>query len=199
MRFQKIFMLVSLIVAALSIVYSLIFCSGTFFQMQELVDLKVDNSGNTVVSGVYFKDADTLFYASQAVSNTILTLGIVLVVIICLNYLAGNASRRNYYVTNYVATGLAIVMDIVVAIVLIVLVSNCVSILGTMDLSAAQAEYEFTKSNWNYSIWTVPVGYVLAVILIVDAVGFGLNLLWKLKLMKGEKALLEQAPAKEVA
>lgn len=193
-------MLVSLIIAALSIVYSFIFCSGTFFQMQELCDIRfLDSTNSLTVVEVYFKDADKLFYASQAVSNTMLTLGIILVVIICLNYLAGNGTRRNYYVTNYVATGLAIVMDIVVAIVLIVLVSNCVSILGTMDMAAAQAEYEVTKNGWNYSIWTVPVGYVLAVILIADAVGFGLNLLWKLKLMKGEKALLAQEPAKEVA
>jgi hypothetical protein len=55
------------------------------------------------------------------------------------------------------------------------------------------------RGKWTTSTWMVTVGYVLFVIVLLDAVALVLNLVWKLKLMKGEKDLLEASFAKEVA
>ena len=51
--------------------------------------------------------------------------------------------------------------------------------------------------EWS-SPWTFAVGYVFMIVVLADAVFLVLNLIWKIKLMKGEKALLSQN-AKEVA
>ncbi len=191
MRFQKIFMLVSLIIAALGIVYALIFCSGTFFQMQELYD--------PIGKVEYLTGAKALFDATQTVSDVMLVLAIVAVLAVVLNYIMATHRRRKYYVTNYIAIGIVVAVLIAVAIALIVLISNCLSVLNTINMAEAEEEYLVTKSDWHYTIWTVPVGFAYAAILVVDAVVFILNLVWKLKLMKGEKALLEQGLVKEVA
>lgn len=195
MRFQKIFMLVSIIIAALCVVFALIFCSGTLFQIHQNSIIY-----NKLRDREYVTGAKDLFLASQGVSDTVLILGIVLIVIMALNYIMGTARRRNYYVTNYVAIGVTVAFQLVVAIVILVLVSNCQSLLNTLDLAACEERFErYLPGTWNYSDWTIPVGYAMSGILIVNAVGFVLNLVWKIKLMQGEKKLLESGLVKEVA
>ena len=43
------------------------------------------------------------------------------------------------------------------------------------------------------------IGYVVYFLVILNALALGYNLLWKIKRMKGEKALLEAGLQKEVA
>mgnify|MGYP005796099855 FL=1 len=43
------------------------------------------------------------------------------------------------------------------------------------------------------------IGYVVYVLVIFNALAVVYNLIWKIKLMKGEKALLEAGLSKEVA
>ncbi len=194
MRFQKIFMLVSIIIAALCVVFALIFCSGTLFQM----------SNNAIYNKLrdreYVTGARALFFSSQGISNTVLILGIVLILVMAMNYLMGTAKRRKYYVTNYVSISIAIAFEIAVAITILVLVSNCESILNSIDMAACQQRYErYYPGQWKYSVWTFSVGYALSGVLLVNALGFVLNLVWKIKLMQGEKKLLESGLVKEVA
>lgn len=185
-------MLVSLIIAALCVVYALAFCSGTIFQMQDEYNVRTEKE--------YIDGAKQLFYTSQNVSDVLLILGIVGILVVVLNYITATHSRRNYYITNYVSIGIAVVYSIVLAIVVIYLVSDCSSIFYSIDMEAAQADFETVKPGlWSYSDWMFPVGYALAVLLIADAVGFALNLLWKIMLMKGEKKLLQNGAMKEVA
>ncbi len=194
MRFQKILMLVSMIVAALCVVFALIFCSGTLFQMQ--------NSAiyNVLRDREYVDGARDLYNSSQGVSNTVLILGIVMILVIALNYVMGTAKRRKYYVTNYVSIGIAIAYQIALAVVVFVLVFNCQNILATIDLAKAEKLYNsILPDGWSYSDWTFGVGYALCGVLIVNALVFVLNLVWKIKLMQGEKKLLEGGLVKEVA
>lgn len=201
MRFQKIFMLIALIIAALCIVFALIFCSGTLYQMQHaaIFDLAAnpppEGDGDEKLPG-----AKALFWASQGVSNIVFALGIVLVLVVVLNYIMGSAKRRKYYVTNYVATGVAVAAFVAVAITILVLVANCQSILATIDLEQAKVIYNtYIPNGWQYSVWTFGVGYAFSGVLLVTALVFVFNLVWKIKLMKGEKKLLESGLAKEVA
>lgn len=195
MRFQKIFMLVSMIIAALCVVFALVFCSGTLFQIHQNSILY-----NKLRDKEYITGARDLFNASQNVSDTVLILGIVLVVVMALNYIMGTAKRRKYYVTNYVAIGVTVAFELAVAIIILVLVSNCQSLLNAIDLAACEARFESRLPGaWHYSDWTISLGYALSGILIVNAMVFVLNLVWKIKLMQGEKKLLASGLVKEVA
>ena len=190
MRFQKILILVSLIIAALATLYSWIFCSGVFAQIaQVLTDAP---------------EVTELHEAAQNFTNLFQILGIVLILCIVLLYITACNSRRNYYITNYVAIGIAVVYMLVYAILLVVNLANVSSILSSTDLSGAKAAYEAAFYHeklfgaFQTESWTIGVGYALFAIVLVDAVLIGLNLLWKIKLMQGEKKLLENSVA-EVA
>ena len=115
-------MLVALIIAALSAVYALLFCSGTLFQIHQNAILYNTKSGEETVAGI--KD---LYEASQGVSDTLLIMGIVMILVVALNYITGTGKRRKYYVTNYVSIGIEIEYSLTLAIVIIELVVNCQS------------------------------------------------------------------------
>lgn len=185
-------MLVSLIIGALCIVYALIFCSGTIYQLQKEYDTLRDIE--------YVEGAKEIYTVSQGVSDTLLILGIIMILAVVLNYITATHKRRNYYITNYVSIAIVTIYALVLAVIMFVLVSNCSSVFYGLDMDAMKADFETENPGlWNYNDWMFSVGYVLAVILILDAIGFVVNLVWKLLLMKGEKKLLENGFVKEAA
>ena len=181
MRFQKILMLVTLIVAALSFVYALAFCSGTVYQYGTLY---LQSSGKERVPG-----AADLFLVSQYDNGILITLSIVFIVVTVLHYIAASQKRRKYYVTNYVATGIVVLYQIIFAVLLIVYVSEVFSLFNAIDRAAAEDAY--LRDDFKYSAINFIMGYVLVGVVVVNAVALILNLVWKIKLMQGEKKLLE--------
>jgi hypothetical protein len=110
-------------------------------------------------------------------------------------------SRRNYYLTNYISIILTIVYAVVLSILLIVFVSQTFSLFLAVDKEAAITRYERLngEGSFKYSISNFILGYIMAVVIICDAVALVLNLIWKIKLMQGERKLLAQGFNKEVA
>lgn len=183
MRFQKILMLVTLVVAALSFVYALSFCGGTIYQYNSLYDQinKVEE-----VEG-----AEALFLASQKYNDILIGLSVAFIVIVALNFVMASQSRRNYYVTNYISIILTAVYAVVFAILLLVFVSNTFSLFAAIDREVAEFEYSLVMDDFKYSVVNFILGYLMAALMIVNAVILVLNLVWKIKLMKGEKQLLK--------
>lgn len=189
MRFQKILMIVTLIIGAFGVVYGLIFCSGVFNQLCQL-KLMDDNT-------------KAFFSEVQAANDSLFTLGIVLVVISVLPFIAACQRRRNYYITNYIAIGIVVAFQLVYIILLIVNITNTMQAFNAVDLAKAEESFEYYNFSDQYGDfetypWTVAVGYTLIVLIALDAVALVLNVVWKIKLMQGEKALLKQGVAKEV-
>lgn len=186
-------MLVTLIVAALSFVYALSFCGGTVYQYGTLY-LKTTDTER--VAG-----ARALFLTSQNYCDILITLSIIFILVVVLNYVMASQSRRNYYLTNYISIILTIVYAVVLSILLIVFVSQTFSLFLAVDKEAAITRYERLngEGSFKYSISNFILGYIMAVIIICDAVALVLNLIWKIKLMQGERKLLAQGFNKEVA
>lgn len=176
-------MLVTLVVAALSFVYALSFCGGTIYQYNSLYDQinKVEE-----VEG-----AEALFLASQKYNDILIGLSVAFIVIVALNFVMASQSRRNYYVTNYVSIILTAVYAVVFAILLLVFVSNTFSLFAAIDREVAEFEYSLVMDDFKYSVVNFILGYLMAALMIVNAVILVLNLVWKIKLMKGEKQLLK--------
>ena len=191
MRFQKILTLVSLIIAAFSVVYALIFCSDIMLQISAILDEVPATAG-----------AQTLFDKSQAFSDLFLVLGIILIVAVVLLYITACQKRRKYYVTNYVAIGVVLAYQLVYIILLVVNLVDVQSAFNALDFEMCKNAYAITLDSlgkWSESSWMISLGYAYVAILGVNMVALVLNLVWKIKLMKGEKKLLESGMVKEVA
>ena len=184
MRFQKYLMLATLIVAALSFVYALSVCGGTIYEYQTLVTA----SGERVPGATFLRDL------AQGYCDILIALSIVFIVLAVANYVSASHSRRNYYVTNYVTVTASAVYALVMAIIVIAFVSVTLSYFMLIDVEAARAAIQrYQTREMNYTLSNFILGYLLAAVCIINAVALGLNLLWKVKLMKGEKLLLQKA------
>lgn len=198
MRFQKILMLVTLVISALCFVYSLAFLTGGLGNVHYYIPLE----GDTYVDKI---NATDFINASQQYVSTAVVLSIVLIVLSALLFFTGCNKRRNYYITNYIAIGAVALFAVAVAIYSFVAISSTMNLFlndiawesGTNNgfnyADQINKNYPVTKTSVNFVL-----GYILYVLVLVDVVALILNLVWKIKLMKGEKALLENGIAKEV-
>ena len=194
MRFQKILAIIALVIAAFAAVYALMFCSGPINQINQLV-----NNESLRADAEY-----DLYDYSQNFSSVFLILGIVLILTVVLLFITGCHSRRKYYVTNYIATGIVVVYGLVYAVMLIINISMIYGIFNSIDLAHAEAVYNEASltsqfGEWDGSTWVFSLGYVVFVLVLIYVLAVVFNLVWKFALMKGEKKLLNGAPTKEVA
>lgn len=197
MKFQKILSLLSIIVAAVVFIYALSFFTGN---LNSVLHYK-----STDVDGLY-DGADKFISMGQSFVDALEIICIVLFVVIAVTYIMGCNSRRNYYITNYIAVGAIITMTAFVAlfglIYLFVLMAEYYGGIDWAGMERVQLSYSY-KPEFKDKVAQSPVMFIIGIIvfLIVAAncVAWVLNLIWKIKLMRGEKALLAQGFNKEVA
>lgn len=199
MRFQKILMLVTLVISALCFVYSLAFLTGSLGNVHYYIPL----DGDTYVDNI---NATNFINASQEYVSTSIVLSIVLIILSALLFFTGCNRRRNYYITNYIMICAVALFAVAVAIYSFVGISKTMNLFFNDIAWAAGTNDGFNvadKFNTNYPVEKTSVnfalGYVLYALVFVDVAALILNLVWKIKLMKGEKALLENGFEKEVA
>lgn len=186
-------MLVSLVVAALTFVFALFFLSGSLAYMTKYKD------GNSI-------GAEDLVEQSQGFVEAMVALGIVFILLAALLFITSSSSRRNYYITNYVAVGLFVVFALFMSIFIFANVGSIQSAFLN-DINWDTVGDKIANLNGLYPIskddtYTFAVGYVVGVIVLIDAILVVLSTVWKYMLMKGEKQLLESSAkvqAEEVA
>ena len=204
MKFQKILALVTLITAALAVVLSLLFCSG-------LLNAVIFNSAY-MNSGTAKWGVEDLYLFSQKINDVLVIMAIVLLLTVVLIYIMGCSKRRKYYVTNYVAIGVFSAMALAFAIAMLYACANCFALMGQIDFEGwkawdAAVQWNETigayvpahTASYDGNFATLVLGILLSVLLIAEIAVWVLNLIWKLKLMKGEKALLAQGGVESTA
>ncbi len=206
MRFQKILTLVTLITAALAIVLALLYCSGVIdaamYYTTEYYEIARDPIG-----------ADGLFEFTQGANDFLVIISIVLLLAVVLLYIMGCNKQRNYYKSNYVAIGIFAAIAAVAAISWLVVVSITLAKVGALDFqkwydlayemkadpNTGEMYYVNTNPHYSESVATPVLGIILSLLVLAEVGAWGYNLLWKIKLMKGEKELIANGLNKEVA
>ena len=200
MKFQKIMCLVMLILGALSAVYSFVYCSGG---LAGLGSTLLNREGQQL-------PRDTLPEAQiyldvQPFNNTLLVLSVVMILCAVVLYITATNKRRNYYISNYVTIGLVTIADIAISLYILIQSSTFfvryLDIIGDPDVLSVYQEIAEGADQVLYStaIWPFTLAYVIYPLIIVGCCALIFNLVWKVKLMKGEKALLNGGLAKEAA
>ena len=199
MRFQKILSFATLIIAALCFVFAIAFLTGGMAVVPSYL----------IASGGVRQDvinARNFVNASQGFVSNLVILSIVFILVVATLFITASNKRRKYYVTNYVAIGLVVAFAIAIAIYILVEVSIVMNLFyndiaweagtngGLNYADRFNPNYTIDKSPTNFVL-----GYAVGVLVICTAVVNVLNLVWKIKLMKGEKALLQGGLVKEVA
>lgn len=185
MRFQKILMYVSLVVGALTFVFALGFLTGSLGHIYYYVS----QTGSDI-------NCENFLYTSQSYVSTLVALSIVFIVLAAVLFITSSHSRRNYYITNYIAIGVFIAFALAVFVFILVMVSHCMNIYVNeiaWDKVVQQPLHEISLTYTNFIL-----GYVMAFIVLADAVCVALSLVWKILLMRGEKQLLAKSNSQVV-
>ena len=196
MKFQKWMCLVMIIVGALGLLYSFCYLSGSMAELGNSQNLyiqpgtKVYKSAFSAAKG---KNDALLFNEIQGFNTVMMYLGIVMVLLAVVLYITACNKRRNYYVSNYVATGLCAGGNIIISFVLIIMNASWRSKFLNVDFAAWKDLYtrnpDYTVHYGESTLW-FDLGFVVYGLIIVASVLLILNLVWKVLLMKGEKKLL---------
>lgn len=186
-----------LIMGALTLLYAFCYCSGGLAELGQVINVSnatgAHSSRFTAAAG---KNDALLYDDIQGFNNLLMWFGIVMILLAVLLYVMACNKRRNYYITNYIATGVCAGGCFVLS--LVALIMNAVWRAEFLNVDfASWYEYSIGRLEatgvMHYSDSTLwfDLGFVVYALMMVAAILLVLNLVWKIALMRGEKKLLE--------
>lgn len=203
-----------LIVGALALVYAFCYASGGLSALGHLVDKTEAGPVSKFHATEEGKYDAMLFVDIQGFNNALMYCGIVMILLAVCLYITSCNKRRNYYVTNFVATGVCAGGNIIISIILMALNGVWMGRFMNVDFAAWEqfnkegqliyidddgtildGYYDYTHYSES-TVWFV-LGFVIYTVIIIASVLLILNLVWKIKLMQGEKKLLNGAATVE--
>lgn len=211
-KFQKRLALITLIVAAVAFVFALCFFSGNLSDVmsyrlslyRQVYVAEIDGVTQSARTADYLTPINDWILSAQSIIGLLITLSIIYFVVIALIYVTSTQSRRNYYITNYVMTGIVVAYSVALALAglisMIILMSNFMSLtfvyddIGFQVIKTACALPDVSNSPLMFIL-----GIVAYLLVLIIALLWVYNLIWKNKLMKGERELLSKSCVQEVA
>ncbi len=202
MTVQKVICLLSIIASVVAFVYSLGLMTDLYDSLYPAMTIET-MAQKMVHRGLpkgepYPETGFSIYYDMQPFNKTLLLVSIGLILLSCLLFITNTASRRKYYIGNYVAVGLNVAAN----------AAACAWIHAEIAAFRAQylkvdfavLEWAMTKLKKPFAIntfWFDAHCFVIALMLIVSVLLI-LNVIWKITLMKEEKKLIEAGKAVSV-
>lgn len=179
-----------IIVGALATLYSFLYCSGSLSDLARCLNSR----GTSVFSAAEGYYDATLYTDIQSFNTMLMYFGIIIILLGVLLYVTACNNRRNYYISNYVAIGVCAGGDIVLSFIAIIMNGMWRSKFMHVDFASWSQYVEgHQRLGLPYSESTIwfDLGFIVYGLVIVASIILILNLIWKIKLMQGEKKLLE--------
>lgn len=182
---QKLLCIVAIISCAIAFLYALGLMTDLYDALYSTMRNPYDLT-ETDVSG------SILYYMMQDFNKALLRYSIALILLACLLFLTQTHARRKYYIGNYVATGLYSVATVAYSVWAHTYIEGYkAAFLSQIDFEALRKHADMWKTAYVDSTFWFDAHYAVYAILLVVTVLLLLNLVWKIRLMKAEKRLIE--------
>lgn len=186
MKLQRIFCIFALIAAACVFIYSLGMLTDLYDSLYPMMR-NPDNLEETDVPG------SIIYYDMQPFNHQLVISAIALILLAALLFVTSTSSRRKYYVGNYIATCLNVAAEIGVTIWAHLQINSFKSqFINTVDFDALEmwsGIWETPAMTKSSTFW-FDIHYLVFALVLIAAVLLIVNVIWKRRLMQGEKALL---------
>ncbi|MBD5477161.1 MAG: hypothetical protein HDR17_14455 [Lachnospiraceae bacterium] len=198
MKFQKWLCLAMIIVGALALLYAFCYMSGSLSELGQSINIR-PNGHESAFKAASGKNDALLYEEMQPFNTMMMYFGIAMILLAVVLYITACNKRRNYYVTNYVATGLCAGGNIIMSVVCLIMNIHWRSEFLNVDFEAWDTFYQnrlsaqlITEADVHFGDSTAwfDLGFAVYAIVIVASILLILNMVWKIMLMKGEKQLL---------
>ena len=188
--FQRIVCLCALIAGALFFVYSLGMMTDLYDTLFSMV--QPNNLDKAKVAGA------RIYYDMQPFNRLLLRFSIGMILLSCVLFLTNTHSRRKYYLSNYLATALNVAAEAAMAVWCHLQASAYkTQYLTTVDFAELEKRLSRRGTYTDSTFW-FDIHYLVCALAIAAAVLLIVNVIWKKKMMQGEKALLRSS-GKEVS
>lgn len=179
MKVQKILCIVSIILAAFAFAFSL-GISTDIFQLMLAGEFGVETGG--------------LYEVVQDFNHTFVLLCIIMILTSTGLFITNTNTRRNYYISNYVAIGLTFLFNTIACIICITQISSFRTMFLTkVDFEMWKQVHEMiSEIRYTKSTFWFDINSLMLTLIIISNILLVLNLIWKTMLMKKEKALLAE-------
>ncbi len=189
MTIQKVICLLSMIASVVVFVYSLGLMTDLYDSLYPTMQNPHDLTETWVPGSI-------IYYDMQPFNQALLMVSIGLILLSALLFITSTASRRKYYIGNYVAVALNVVANVAAAIWAhgeIEAFKN--QFLTTVDFDELQFFAELWETPYTTSTFWFDAHYAVFALSLLAAVLLVVNVLWKISLMNGEKKLIEAGKA----
>ncbi len=185
MTVQKILCMAAIIMSAVVFFYSL----GIMTDLYDSLYNTMRNPNDYFQTDV---PGSIVYYNMQQFNQYFLVYSIVLIVLAALLFVTNTHSRRKYYISNYIATGLFAAASVYMTWFGHTYIEIFRAQFLQVDFEALKEHAEMWGSLYTESTFWFDIHYaVFALLLIVSALLIA-NAVWKVSLMKEEARLIEE-------
>ena len=185
LRFQKIICLLCVIAAAVTFVYSLGILTDIYDGLYLATDPKKPTDDSRVAGS-------TIYYEMQAFNGQFVTFSLILILLAGLMFVMNTNIRRKYYIGNYVSIALYSVATVACVVWShIQIAAFRVQYLTTVDFEALKELCELKNKPFVKSTLMLDLHYVVGAFALICVAGLIANLIWKIKMMRAEDALIK--------
>lgn len=186
LRFQKIICLLAIIAAAAMFVYALGMITDIHDSLRSTMRNPNDHYDTKVPGSV-------IYYDMQEFNDQFVNMSLGLILVSCLLFLTNTQVRRKYYIGNYVAIGFYSIAAVALVIWSHVQIEAFkVQYLTTVDFAALEEYAKMWKTFYTDSTFLLDLHYAVGGLALLSAVLLVVNMVWKIRLMQAEKALIEE-------
>lgn len=184
MALQKALCLLAIIAGALVFLYAL----GIMTDLYDTLYSTMRNPADLTQTDV---PGSIVYYTMQQFNSVFLHYSIVLLLLACLLYLTNTHTRRRYYIGNYVAVGVYVAASVYIAFWAHGYIEIFKAKFLSVDFEALKAHAELWKTAYTDSTFWFDIHYAVFAFLLLVCAALIASTVWKLRLMKEEKRLLD--------
>jgi hypothetical protein len=133
-----------------------------------------------------------VYYTMQPFNSALLRYSIGLVLLACLLLITNTHTRRKYYIGNYLAVGAYAAANVYIALWAHGYIEAYRERFLRVDFEALKKHAELWKTAYTESTFWFDAHYAVFALTLLVSAALAANAVWKAKLMRGEKKLLEE-------
>jgi len=195
MTAQKVICLLSIIASAMMFIYALGLMTDLYDSLYPAMTLetmaqKMVHKGWP--KGEPYPDTGFhLYYDMQPFNRALLMVSIGLILLSLLLQVTFTASRRKYYPGNYVAVALNVAANVAAAVWMHIEITAYRAQYLAMDFQVLEWALNKLKKPFSVNTFWFDLHYVIGAVCLLAAALLAVNAIWKSRLMKAEKRLIE--------
>ena len=185
LKLQKLLCLLAICSSVLVFLYAL----GIMTDLYDTLYSTMRNPADLTQTDV---PGSIVYYNMQNFNGVFLRYSIVLILLACLLYITNTHVRRRYYIGNYISIGAFAVANIYIAVWAHQYIEAYKLRFLRIDFAALKEHAEMWKTAYTESTFWFDIHYCVFAVAILVSVGLIASAVWKFKLMKEEKTLVER-------